>query len=29
MATKIITYDELKAKSTKDDLYILLHEKGS
>nr|UVC57375.1 PcB5 protein [synthetic construct]BAK78976.1 cytochrome b5 [Phanerodontia chrysosporium] len=27
MATKIITYDELKANSTKDNLYILLHEK--
>ncbi|PSS35464.1 hypothetical protein PHLCEN_2v1619 [Hermanssonia centrifuga] len=28
MASKIITYDELKANSTKDSLYILLHEKG-
>ncbi|GJE84523.1 cytochrome b5 [Phanerochaete sordida] len=27
MATKIITYDELKANSTKDSLYVLLHEK--
>ncbi|KAJ3540671.1 hypothetical protein NM688_g6193 [Phlebia brevispora] len=27
MSTKIITYDELKANSNKDSLYILLHEK--
>ena len=29
MSSKIITYDELKANSTKDSLYVLLHEKGS
>ncbi|THG97619.1 hypothetical protein EW026_g4414 [Hermanssonia centrifuga] len=27
MASKIVTFDELKANSTKDSLYILLHEK--
>ena len=29
MSTKIITYDELKANSTKDSLYVLIHEKGA
>ena len=28
MASKLVTYAELKAHSTKDSLYILLHEKG-
>ncbi|KAF7792922.1 hypothetical protein EIP86_004024 [Pleurotus ostreatoroseus] len=27
MSTKVITYDELKANSTKESLYLLLHEK--
>ena len=29
MSTKVITYDELKANSTKESLYLLLHEKGA
>lgn len=28
MSAKIVTYDELKANSTKDSLWVLLHEKG-
>ena len=29
MSSKIITYDELKAHSTKDNIYLLIHGKGA
>lgn len=28
MATKIVTYEELKAHNTRDNVWLLIHEKG-